>query len=548
MPIVRKQYVPYDYRRCCDICGNWMNISQMTERVGHVFVCDNHPGEKTELELSLAIQATEPIVILPVPDPKPLDLHKPNTFAADDGATFNFVTTMMNAPARYMDVTGYGAGAVLTGSPIPALGWAGRYYYEFIQWGKGAAPLVAQAKLNLAVAAKTLINSYQTGFGLSPSSTQTNSAFWGGFLDGSLYTSDDVAAAGLCLLYNYRINGTNASIVGARAAASFLRNVQAIGSCGTNFTSGDSGGTARLYTGAVASQVSSASGFFCDHRFYPSGLLTLEFWNELKTTDGDQTIGTTGTPTGLTLATAQLLSQSITDMRSFWTNGVFDVTANKTIAGFTKATPFEDFNAYPASKPNFSVTGTGSWEYQDGAEGVGTSVSGLNWASGLGSLFAFEGYSSQVSQIDGYLRSFASNVVFQTPTADLVGVSDATLAASSTGTYLPTQGIATLLQVAGAGSPQNGSTLYDWGAFGRMVRLYAAQHSSDLYTARPNILGLTQRFNYGIPARDSVFDRIALRGRSGLSFQTSFTETIQSASRRVEDAVAASQWATAYRV
>lgn len=546
------RYVPYDYRRVCDVCGNLRNISTMVQKPGSVWVCSYHPSERTELQLSDAIARQRPVQILPVPYPKPLNPDLPNTYRADDGATFGFVSRMVTLGAQYLDVTN-GDGAIIPNSGlqnlpvVPLYSWAARYFYDFIQQNQGSALMLAQAQTQLALAASSLM-ALQVGFGVAPSSTQANDAFYGAFIDGVIsefvsnnaYT-EDAATGGLALLYAYRKTGNQRYLIGARAAASFLRNVQAIGSNGTHFTSSDSAGTVRLYTGGLASLVAYTSGFYSDHRFYPTSLLALEFWNALKATDGDQEIGASTAVIGFSTTPQDLLSTAIGDLRAFWTDGVYDTTQNATVAGFTSAHPFEDFNAYPASKPNTTVTGTGSWEYQDGNQSTGSLVTGLNYAKGLGALYAFEGASDQVTDVDTFIRGLASNSSYQTPTS----VSTPSLWAGSTGTYNAKQGIATYLDVRNS---RNGSTLYDWGALGCVARLWAARHASDFKTARVAALGKTQRFQNGKASDGMQFDRIGLRGRSGLSFQTSFTETIVSRSRRVNDAVAAAQWGTAYRV
>lgn len=538
------RYVPYDYQRVCDICGVVRNRSKLVEHAGYVFVCPQHKGERTELELSELISQMEPIRMLPAPDPKPYNLDTPNLLRADDAATFNFLyfQATSSAGARYVDVTnGDGAPIASPAFSLQTRGWAARYFYDLIQQGTANPEMLAQAAEALESIANTVMIR-QFGALLAPTATRANSALYGGFLQiesPAGWYSEDAAVCGLALLYAYRVLGTPAYLVNAKAAASFLRNCQAIGSDGTNFTSTDAAGTTRLYTGGITRFVANVAGFYSDHWFLPSCLLALEFWKELKATAGDIDVGASAAVAGFDSVPECLLSEAIADLREFAETGAPDVSTGTTINGFSASTPFEVFNAYPQVKPNTSVTGTGRWEYVEGT--IGVQVTGLNWAKGLGALYAYEGYSEQVEAIDTYLRGFESNPDFET--AD--DAPPSVVAAASTGEYDATQGIATLLDVV---AEENASSLYDWGAFGCMARLYGAQHKPDLIAARANVLGVTQRFDNGIPADGNAFDRIGLRGRSGLSFQTSFTETIASASRRVKDAVAAAQWATAYRV
>jgi len=533
-------YVPWDYQRVCDICGVVRNRSTMIQRPGSVFICPRHRNERTELELSELNANIEPYKILPAPDPKPQNYDSPNTYRADDAAIFNF---LLSRSARYRNVTN-GMGADLTpGYRLQTWGWAARYFYDLIQQNTANPIMLAQARTQLASIADSL-RAIQLGGPSFAAFTRANSAFYGAFIDTQQatieYVTVDQAICGLALLYAYRVLGTPSYLASAVASASFLRNIQAIGAHGTNFTSKDSAGTVRLYTGALTSFVPNVNGLYSDHRFYPSCLVALDFWSQLKTTAGDVDVGASSAVLGFDSVPDCLLSEAISDLRSFWSTGVANAGSSAVVNGFSSSTPFECFNAYPQTKPNTTVTGTGTWEYQDGI----SLVTGLNWAQGLGALYAYEGASTQVTSILSYLRGFDSNSSYETPANTPTSV----LAAGSTGEYNATQGIATLLQVAGTGSPRNGSSLYDWGAFGCVARLWNARHAADFKAARLNVIGVTQRFDNGTRSDGDQYDRIALRGRSGLTFQTSFTESVLGGTYRVKDAQAAAQWGVAYRL
>lgn len=530
-------------RRVCDTCGMLRPIEEM-HRQDELWVCTYDMGERVRTKLDRLNARERPFTIKPIPYPKPQNPYYPNTLETDDAAVFNFLDRMVTNQSRYELVTSGVAASPSSGGVVGAMGWAGRYFYDLIQANDRRASLIANAKTKLdAIGTYLLSRQYGTTTGPSPSSTRATDAFFGGILDSgaSVFVTDDVAAAGLALLYAYRTLGTVAYLQGARDAASFLRNVQAIGSNGTNFTSSDSAGTSRLYTGSLASQVSTVAGFFSNSLFYPSALIAVEFWNALKTTDGDQSIGATAAVAGFASTPSQLLSTSITDLRNCWSAGITDSTGTL-INGLSSSTPKEFFNAYPATKTNFpAVTGTGLWEFADGNASVGTQVSSQTFCRALSALYNYEGATSQVTAVSDWLRSFTSNSTFATPTV----VSTRTLYRSATGTYDPTIAPATLLTVRDSANSYasikiNGSSYYDWGAFGLLARIWASRNTASFQLSRLYPLGTVIRFYDGTASDGLSTDRIALRGLSGLSLQTG-NAPFQN------DAVLASQFGRSFR-
>lgn len=524
------KYSPYP--RTCDICGQLRSIQTMRKLDNVTWVCDKHTGERTALMLDTLNANIRPPIMWPNKDARPQDPVYPNALATDEGELFNFLEQQVTARARYELVTS-GDGAPYAVNVLQTMGWAARYFYDLIVQGTAPAGLISRAKTNLNTIA-AYVQTRQAGFGLFTTATRSSFAWYGGFIDtgSTVYVTQNASMCGLALLYAYRIFGTNSYLQGARAAASYLRNVQSIGKCAVQCTSSNSAGTARLYTGAVASQVSSQTGFdpgtsfYSDHCFYPFDLLALEFWNELLTTDGDQSLGCDSLAVdAFVFLPTQTLSQSIADMRTFWTNGVRD-SANETYTGLSSTTPREFFNAYPATKTYFGIIGTGRWEFQDGGASTGTMITAQNFGTALGALYAYEGQSTQVGTIFDWLQTFESNGDFETPD----GTSDSVLARSTTGDFDATVCPSTLLQVRDADDSysaiaQNGSSLYDWGAFGAMARLWSARKKSGFMSARTAPLNITQRYDDGKPTDGMFFDRIQLRGLSGLSMQTSFSTT-----------------------
>lgn len=504
-------YRPRDYRRLCDVCGMLRNISDM-HRQDDLWVCTYDAGERVRTQLDRLNARERPFTIKPVPHPKPQNPYYPNSLETDDDAVFNFLAQQVSAQCRYEYVESGNAPATDLGGGVEALSWASRYFYDLVQANDRRATLITQAKAHLVTIATYLL-SRQVGFGLSPSSTRANDAFFGAFLepDASTYITADAATSGLALLYAYRVHGTLGYRDGARAAASYLRNVQAIGSHGTHYTSSDSAGSSRLYTGSLASEVSTTVGMYSNSLFYPSALIALEFWNELKVTDGDQSVGSTGTPTGFDTAPAQLLSTSITDIRACWTDGIRDSTGT-VINGLSSTTPREVFNAYPAVKVHFTVNGTGLWEYADIDQ---TQITSQNFAQALSSLYSYEGATSQVTTISDWLRTFTSNADFET--AD--NTSTYELYRETTGEFDATLAPSTYLTVVG--TQENGSSLYDWGAFGLLSRIWASRNRASFMTSRLYPLNTVQRY-YDGNSTDIGQDRVELRGLSGLTMQTGF--------------------------
>ncbi len=536
-----------NWRRICDICGVWFNRSDL-RRVGALIICKDEKNERTKEQLSKAIARQRQDRVLPVPDAKPLNVTNPDILATDEGVIIDFLSRMTTAGARYEMVTSGASPFARQADAVEAAGWVARYCYSLVAENTRPASVVAQAKATLKTAAD-LLRSRQFGFGVSTSLTKTNSQFWGAvFVSGTNeLVTEHTIMAGLAFLYAYRVFGTATYLASARACATYLRNVQAIGShAAIRFTSSDAAGTARLYTGALASTVSLSGTFDCDHLFYPSGLLALEFWNELLTTDGDQQIGADTTVAGVfTTAPQQLMSQSMTDIRTCFQTGIVDATTT-TITGLSATTPREFFNAYPAVKNSFaSITGTGLWEWSDSANG--TFVTSQTFCKALAALYAVDGASSQVTTVTDWLRSFTSNSTTEPP----AGTSTQDLMHSSTGTYDPTVTIATLLQVRDAAasfapSAVNGSAVYDWGALGLLSPQLSARYQGSFKESRLVPLGLRRRFADGLPS-DWLLDNISLKGRSGLSLQTGGMETVNGQSLIANDALTCAQFALALR-
>lgn len=515
-------YIPWNPRRLCDTCGDWYRLSELSRHPGNVWVCnDKCAKERTATELSIANARQKPFLYRPVKNAKPEDPFNPDTFEADDAPILDFIARMVTATARFESVTsGTPTPKTTSASVIPGLAWAGRYLYQLIQQTESSKIETRATSMLTSIATYLLTRQYGSLTGPVQSSS---SAYEGAFETSGATTliTVDMAAAGLALLYAYRVTGTQSYLTGARATASYLRAVQAIGSSGDHYTSSDAPGTVRLYTGSLCSEVLGPGiddAFYSNHVFYPSALLALEFWNELMTTDGDQTIGY-GDPPGFIDNMNQLLSESIADLRACWTNGITDATSTL-VNGLSSTTPREFFNSYPAIKPHFA-DGTGMWEFYDGAFNTGTQITSMNFSLALGAIYAYEGATTQVTTIDTWLRSFTSNPDYET--AD--GAAASTVARANTGDYDATACFSTVLLVRDADDSYasitlNGSSVYDWGSFGVLSPLWSSIHQGTFADARRSACGINFRYADGLRSDGDYKDRISLRGTSGLTYQT----------------------------
>lgn len=535
-------YKKGNWRRICDFCGCWFNRSEL-RRVGEFVICKDEGPERTRTQLAKASARQRQIKVLPVPDPKPIDVSNPDILGSEEGIIVEFLSRMIAATSRY-ELIDSGA-APIPSSPsatdaLPACAWGGRYLYSLIVENKRPVTVVTQAKAALKAAADYLALFSQT--------SSTADPIYGSIFVGAIIDTDTVIQGGLTLLYAYRVFGTASYLTLATAAAWYLRNLQAIGSHATShFTSRDAAGTSRLYTGGLASQVNTNGTFDCDHRFYPSSLMALEFWNALKTTSGDILVGANTTAGGeFTSAPQQPLSQCISDLRSCFVTGITDATGT-TLTGLSSSTPREFFNAYPATKANFpAVTGTGMWEYVDGGAAGGTSITSQTVAKALCGLYAVDGSTSQVTSVIDWLQSFTSN-----PNLEAGSMTNQQVMHSTNGTYYPTETISTSLQVRDGATfaplKTNASAIYDWAALGLMAGPLSARYQSSFRDARLIPLGRRRRYADGLPS-DWVLDSIALRGRSGLALQTGFMEQVTPGNHIINDAVGAAQFGLALRV
>lgn len=442
--------------------------------------------------------------------------------------------------AGFSSSTGTGA--------VRAAGETCRYLGRMLVEAKRPTRWTTLARTKLVELADWLI-SRQTGFGQSPSSTVANDTQWGALIDLGNILTDAQAIAGMGLLAAYRETGSAKYLTSAQAAASFLRNCQAIGKClATAFTSADAGGAVRLYTGGVVHTVLSDNTLRSNQQFHASSLTSLAFWKELFAISEDGSYGATTTVGGnFTTIPRETLSTMMAELRAFWSVGAFDVVTGTTITGLSATTPRDFFNAYPAAHSGFigrDATGSGSWEFADADAATGTQLNGETIAVGLGNLYAYEGYSSQVSSVWTWLMSFDSNPSFILPAGTLVTdfacVSSFNAANPPTPpagqgnvvppAYDPKRALTALLLVRDSANgyapiKMNGISVYNWSTSGLMAAIQSSQNQGAFKTAKDTLSTIRLRRPTTFSEPEVIADYLSLRGQSGLSLQLGVTTT-----------------------
>lgn len=521
-----------DYPRACDICGHEEWFSKMRYIGQNRWACRDDARGLTAEQISRHNARVKPLTVRSHRHPR--EMTQVPTYQHAEALVFNRThATGIALSNSYVDVTsGDGATLPLSGTGADAAGIRpagemGRYLGRLVGEGRRSTGWIARAKVNLRSRADTIIL-LQNGFGTNSSLTVATWTYGAFVHTGSIVLAEDAATCGLALLEAYSALGDSKYLLSAKACAHFLRNLQAGNLLATFFSSSDAAGLARLYVGGWASEANTGTNAM-DHRYYVSSTMCLEFLARLLAVGGDGLYGCTGTSAGVfTTAPSQLLSQSIADARAFYvTTGALDATTGTTYTGLSVAKPREFFNAYPAVKYGGAVTGTGSWEFQDGL--AGSKLTGWRFAQAIASLYACDGLSQNVQGLYDYVRGFSSNATYETP----AGTSTKTLFEGQTGTYDPNLALATLLDTAGA---KNGSSLYDWSTAGLLAPIQSVQDPAKLRAVK-DLLGIARPRWRENTARDHITDTLIQRTRSGLSYQTSFTETIVgvTGARRVHD-------------
>lgn len=269
-----------------------------------------------------------------------------------------------------------------------------------------------------------------------------------------------------------------------------------------------------------------------DHDLYPGDLVALEFLAAAEEQEGDLTYGDATAVGSMSYATAATLSEMVAEATAFWTTGVASVT------GFSASTPREYYDGFTSASE-----GTGTWQYYETSGSI-SRISGANFAKALRGWFASAGYDAKVAEIYTWLMGATSNTSYE-PTAS---THNYTLYAGQLGTYDPARNCLTTTIDVLSGSTtvnRNGSSLYDWRTLGLLAQVHSAQAQASFGAAKRRV-SEEHRFAYhGVESNRHY--RLSLLGKSGLSYQVSYTESVLSGSRRVYDVVAAAMVGLAYR-
>lgn len=280
-----------------------------------------------------------------------------------------------------------------------------------------------------------------------------------------------------------------------------------------------------------------------DHRYSVGDLDGLEFLRRMKTlvgggyVTGDAAAFTDLGGQGFIAATQASIDTMIAEAEAFWSTGVADTGTSTVKTGFSATTPFDSFNSYPQDK-GAAPDGTGLWEQATAPNGS-PSLRGLDLARGVR------------GAMDDATLGAAALALYTWVTAGVEAgtgtippnTSPQALAASTYGTYDPTLCWATYID------PQDASeneTLYEWATVGLLGHIRSTRGPTRFKEAKVQ-MGAVRYRNDQTTAENDVRERAALRGRTGMSFQTSFVETVASASRRVIDVASAALCSLAYR-
>lgn len=276
-----------------------------------------------------------------------------------------------------------------------------------------------------------------------------------------------------------------------------------------------------------------------DHDLYPGDLVALEFLEAAIAEDGDLTYGDDSAVGDFESATSAPTSTMMAQAKAFWEAGVAEAAGGAAVKGFSTATPREYFDCFISD----SGGGTGTWQYYSSAGGVST-ITSQNYALALRGWYAVYGYDATVAATWAWLLAATSNVTFETS----VTASKSQIAEGKTGTYAPGTCLATVIDVVSGGAAvnRNGSDLYNWATVGLLAELRTAQDLANFRESKREASKMRRRNTAGTPG-DERHEMPSLRGRTGLTFQTFFTETILSAARRVYDVVAAAMFGLSYR-
>lgn len=516
------QYVPRDFRRVCDQCGNLYNRSALHRRGPWIF-CDNcEPPEARIIEEENAqIAAMRPFRILPVPNPKPLLIDNLYGYIAEEGVVFDFI--MATAPSR---------NALALGKDQLSAAWATIYLADIViqntpqtlalgltSTSIRPASWVSAAKTKIA-SLMTYLLSQQTGSPTGPATTTTNPRY-GGFLVVGAYTSTLAIAAGLAFIKAYQALGTPEYLNAANRCATFLRRLQCGDIQATQWTVYPNGGS-PYHVGGVASSVSDSTGFQ-NNTFNLQDVYAVVFFKALAAVVGlSATYGDAASTAFFTAATQATLATMIAELVTFAEVGPKDSGhANALTPGLSATAPKSVYSAYLSTG-----SGLGTW-------GSPTTVTGQTIAMATAGCYAASGADATVRAMLAWLAAVAANPANATPTTN---TPQQTLNAI-TGTFNPATCLATSYTATAPFTEATGA-LYDLGSLGILAPVLSGASVAALRAARTAV-------SEPVPWSTFYLDLkyLGTLGRAGLSLQPHSTANQPG----LPDVLFASQFGAVYR-
>lgn len=502
-------YVPRDFRRTCDQCGNLHNRSELHRKGPWIYCSDcDEPGDRIREELDAAIARQRPFRILPVPNAKPIS-DGPYDWIAEEAQIFDFI--LATAPSRNI------GGAF---SPS-ACAWAICYLCDIVTQNMRPPSWISSARTK-AQSLYTILVALQYGAPLGPAAT-TQDPRYGGFNESGAQLASTTIAAGLAFVKAYSVLGQQDALPAANRCATWIRHAQ----CGdlqltTFHTVYPSGGSA-YHVGGVASNVAISSpvqsGVYNLADVYAAVfLVALGGVGGTSATYGDST-----STAYFSAATSATLATMVSEIIAFAEVGPKDSAhSDANTPGLSTTAPKSTYSAYTSIS-----TGTGSW-------GSPSLVTGSAIAMATAACFAASSTDATVTAVLSWLNAFTANPANATPTTN---APQQTLSAL-TGTYDPKVAPAAGLTAAAPFTETSG-TEYDLAALGLLAPALAATNATQLRNARAT-LSPGQRFS----TFDLGFRYLGPIGRAGLSLQPNSA----TAGIYTPDVIFASQFGAVYRV
>jgi hypothetical protein len=502
-------YVPRDYRRVCDQCGNLYNRSELHRKGPWVYCssCDA-PGDRIREEEDAAIARQRPFRILPVPMAKPLVADAPDNWTAEEAKIFDFV--LMTAPSRNI------GGAT---SPAAAA-WALIYLCDIIAQGTRPAIWLSSARTKAQALYSTLA-ALQYGSSAGPSATVQDPRC-GGFAEGSAQLASTTIAAGLAFVKAYSTLGIADAINGANRCATWLRHAQCGDLQSTVWHTVYPSGGSPYHVGGIVSNVTIANGAQSG-TYALADTYAVVFLKALAAVVGASTsYGDSASTAYFSAATSATLTTMISEIVTFAETGPKDSAhSDANTPGLSTTAPKSSYSAYTSIS-----TGSGSW-------GAPTTVAGATVAMAVAGMYAANQSDTLVTSVMLWLNAFTANAANATPSTN----SPQQTLNALTGTYSPTLAPATSLTSSAPFTDATGAE-YDLAALGLLAPVLAATNAAQLRESRKT-LSPGQQYS----TVDLTLRYLGPIGRAGFSLQpNSSTGGLYS-----PDVVLASQSGAVYR-